>query len=326
MKLERPNYFSDDDLQMELLYGPDGEFSPTSLNFWTDIYPNILEAYLSNHQPDKNYQDVFVDSNFYPLGVNQILRLCTRCFTELFTACFEKDLTHCENVSLSDEDIATLRNKKGLLGALGKITSNLAPLGRFNYRTLLYTLSQFDSNIIKLNEHLPKELYQDFVKEIKTPFYMLSDITGIKEIRKEIDKIVFLQHPQAISKIKKPHGYRLQKGEHCRSMIIFDNVEFGKKNQELFWDLVSFPGAFITMETVFFLNCKFSANYVSDRNWMRSRAVFRNCLFEKEFAPSSWLRESWKFINCTINGKLDFRNSEFEYGLWIDGCRFIHPY
>lgn len=43
MKLERPNYFSDNDLQMELLCGPDGEFSPMSLNFWTDIYPNIQQ-------------------------------------------------------------------------------------------------------------------------------------------------------------------------------------------------------------------------------------------------------------------------------------------
>ncbi len=34
MKLERPNYFSDDDLQMELLYGPDGEFTrPQCVDF-----------------------------------------------------------------------------------------------------------------------------------------------------------------------------------------------------------------------------------------------------------------------------------------------------
>ena len=93
MKLERPNYFSDDDLQMELLYGPDGEFSPTSLNFWTDIYPNILEAYLSNHEADKGYPDIFVDKSYYPLNIDGILRLATRVFMDVFPACFEIDFT-----------------------------------------------------------------------------------------------------------------------------------------------------------------------------------------------------------------------------------------
>lgn len=80
MKLERPNCFSDPDEQETLLFGEEGQYRRISLDFWRDIYPNILQAYLANNQPDKDFKDTFVDQSFYPIGPDQALRLCVRVF------------------------------------------------------------------------------------------------------------------------------------------------------------------------------------------------------------------------------------------------------
>ena len=76
------------------------------------------------------------------------------------------------------------------------------------------------------------------------------------------------------------------------------------------------------METVFFINCKFSANYNSPYEQVRSRVLFRNCLFEKDLAPSQYLIQSWRFINCTVKGHFDFRKTSFCRGFFIQGCIF----
>lgn len=322
MKLEKPNYFSDDDLQMELLYGPDGEFSPTSLNFWTDIYPNILEAYLSNHEADKGYPDIFVDKSYYPLNIDGILRLATRVFMDVFPACFEIDFTKTRDNKIKSKEIKELQSQKGLVGALANVYNKVNINGKFFLGCLLYIVIQFNGQYVKLTDKLPKPLYEEFLKEIKTPFYMLADITGSKKIREEIDKIVFVPNPNAPKTIKKPKGYRIVHAEHCRSVVILDHIDFNRKSEDLFWDLVSSPGGFTTMESVFFINCKFSANYISNRDKMRSRVFFRNCVFEKELAPSSDLQQSWKIYNSVIKGSLDFRNSVFRHGLYILGCIF----
>ena len=76
------------------------------------------------------------------------------------------------------------------------------------------------------------------------------------------------------------------------------------------------------METAFFLNCKFSATYTCPAKVVRPRALFRYCIFTKEFAPAQHIKQSWRFINCTIQDKFNFRKTILRRGLFFHGCVF----
>ena len=322
MKLERPNFFTDEDYQEELVYGPEGRFKSLNLDFWTDVYPNILQAYIDTKQPERGYPDAFTKSDYYPIGIDQTLRLCIRPFKSIFPACFEIDTEDYQRGKITNKDIEDLANAKGMTGALARIRTKVGNNGRYFLRELLYLFKKIGNSPVQLTKHLPSVLYKDFLKEIHTPFYMLAEQTNSPEIKKEIDKIVFLQHPQATKIIKKPRQYRIIPSEYCRSIIIIENVEFGKKEQEFFWNLICFHGAFNPMEGVLFKDCLFSANYVCPHKAVRSRATFNHCFFEKDFAPAGEIIHAITFEQCSINGKFDFRNTLFHTSFYINNCIF----
>lgn len=322
MKLERPNFFLDEDYQEELVYGPEGRFKSLNLDFWTDVYPNILQTYIKTKQPEKGYPDAFTHPDYYPIGVDQTLRLCIRTFQDIFSACFEIDTDDYKRGKITTQDIEDLADAKGMVGALARIRTKVGNNGRYFLRELLYLFKKFGNSPVQLTKHLPTVLYPDFLKEIRTPFYMLAEQTKSPEIKKEIDKIVFLQHPQATKTIKKPHQYKIVPSEYCRSIIIIENVEFGRKEQEFFWNLICFHGAFNPMEGVFFKDCLFSANYVCPHDAIRARVTFNHCFFEKDFAPAREIKHAITFEQCTVNGKFDFRNSLFHTSFYIHNCIF----
>ena len=324
MKLYRPNYFSDIDEQDVLFFGEEGRFRRVSLDFWKDVYPNILQAYISTNQPENDFKDVFVNQEFYPIGPEQALRLCTRVFTEVFPACFETDYSEFPDKppKLDKRNVEDLKDKKGLIGAIARTWSKISKFGNFHFFQLLDIVSTFENGVVKLTDKLPDPLYGDFVKEIRAAFYKYADLLNNKEIRKEIDKIVFLRNPNATKKIKAPRGYRIVKTEYARNIVVFENVDFGRKEQELFWTILSFPGGFVPMEAVLFFNCRFSTTYACPVKEMRPRVLFRYCVFTKEFAPGSHLCQSWRFINCTIQNKFNFRKTLLRRGLFFHGCVF----
>ena len=324
MRINRPNYFSEIDEQDVLFYGEEGRFRRISLDFWKDVYPNILQAYLSTKQPENDFKDTFVDPSFYPIGPEHALRLCTRVFTDIFPSCFETNYSELPDRpgKLYEKDIEPLKDKKGLVGAIARTWNKIGKYGDYHFLQLLEIVSTFKNGIVKLTDKLPDPLYADFVKEIRAVFYKYADLLNNKEIRKEIDKIVFLKHPNATKKIKSPRGYRIVKAEYARCELIFENVDFGRKEQELFWNILTIPEGFVPMETAFFLNCRFSATYTCPTKVIRPRALFRYCIFEKEFAPAPYIQQSWRFINCTIKNKFNFRKTVLRRGLFFHGCVF----
>ena len=259
MKLYRPNYFSDIDEQDVLFFGEEGRFRRVSLDFWKDVYPNILQAYISTNQPENDFKDVFVNQEFYPIGPEQALRLCTRVFTEVFPACFETDYSEFPDkpAKLDKRNVEDLKDKKGLIGAIARTWSKISKFGNFHFFQLLDIVSTFENGVVKLTDKLPDPLYGDFVKEIRAAFYKYADLLNNKEIRKEIDKIVFLRNPNATKKIKAPRGYRIVKTEYARNIVVFENVDFGRKEQELFWTILSFPGDLFPWKRFYSLTADF---------------------------------------------------------------------
>lgn len=140
------------------------------------------------------------------------------------------------------------------MGALARVRNKVSFYGEYHFFGLLEIVNHFNGKVVKLTDKLPQPLYPQFLKEIRAAFYKFADLTGSEEIKEEINKIVFFPNPKAPQKIKRPRGYRIQPTEFTRSVVIFENMEFGRKEQKLFWDVMSFPGAFTTMETVFFIN------------------------------------------------------------------------
>ena len=322
MRIQKPSCFTDEEAREELLYGPEGEYKSIELDFWKNIYPVILERYISGHEPDNNYQNTFLDPTFYPIGIDQTMLLVTRAFTNVFVACFEYDFSICRENKFTNEEIEQAKEKKGLLGAIARIDKHIGVIGRLFFRILLAIVKEIPNKTIKLSQHMPLPLYDDFVKEIKTPFYMLAEMTGHEEIREEIDKIRFLKHPNALKKIPSPKHYRIEKISYNRTVLIFENINFSKKNQELFWELLSFPGCFYTNDIVFFLNCRFSSHYRCDKEKLTSRVFFRHCIFEKEFAPANLLDQSWKIIGCKIFGRFNLSKTFFSVNFTIEDCIF----
>ena len=83
-----------------------------------------------------------------------------------------------------------------------------------------------------------------------------------------------------------------------------------------------FPGAFSTMEGVYFRDCFFSANYVCPYKSVRARTIFNHCWFAKEFAPAGLIQQSISLESCIIKGKFDFRKSCFNRSFYINNSIF----
>lgn len=322
MRMEHPNFFNDEDYQEDIVFGDEGRFKPLNLDFWKDVYPNILKAHIDTHQPAKGYPDAFVPKDFYPIGIDQTLRLCIRPFVSIFSACFEMDTEDYKKGMIKNEDITNLMDAKGMVGALARIKTKVGVNGRYFLRSLLHLFKKVGNNPIKLTKYLPKPLYKDFLKEVRTPFYMLAELTKSPEIKEEIDKIMFLEHPEAIKSIKKPSKYRIVSDSYARSVVIFENIDFGRKEQEFFWDILCFHGAFNPMEGVLFKDCRFSANYVCPHKAIRARVNFEHCLFEKEFSPPENICHRMLFESCIVNGIFDFRKTLFHRTFLIRNCIF----
>lgn len=322
MRLEDPNFFDNEDYQDEIVFGDEGRFKPLDLDFWKDVYPNILKAHIDTHQPDRGYPEAFVPKDYYPIGIDQALRLCLRPFKSIFPACFDMDTEDYKKGMITNEDIMNLMDAKGMVGALARIRTKVGNNGRYFLRALLHLFKKVGNNPIKLTKYLPKPLYKDFLKEVRTPFYMLAELTKSPEIKEEINKIVFLEHPEATKSIKKPSKYRIVSDSYARSVVIIENIDFGRKEQEFFWDILCFHGAFNPMEGVLFRDCRFSANYVCPHKAIRARVNFDHCLFEKEFAPAENICQRMLFESCIVNGTFDFRKTLFHKTFLIRNCIF----
>lgn len=316
MKLERPEFFSDKIYREEMIYGKEGRYRHPRLDFWTDVYPNVLKAHFDTKQPDKKYKDILTDPFSYPLTVEMILRLCAYPFVAFCTSCFETKLRPFVGDN-SDLDPKDFEFKSGMLGLI----ANLKAEELATVQTLLYVFKTLGDGPIKLSKYLPTCLYNDFIKEVKTPFYMLAEATGIEGFKTEIDKLKFIPHQHPV-KIKKPKNYRLIPIEHCHTAIVFEHTEFDKEDQDFFWDMLCFPESYYTLEGVYLNDCRFTAPYVCPYIVCNGKAYFENCVFDYIFAPPGHFKHAWTFKGCVIKKEFDFRHSQFDKGISFYNCVF----
>ena len=307
------NYFDDKETQNELLYGVDGQYNNIDIDFWEDVYPTLLEAYFFNKRP---YQ-------ISKLTKESLIKLINSFLTGIFAPCFNIDIQTNSGLNLSDKELEDLKLKDGLVGELARLETNrVGSLSRIKLYSIIAFVKEFKKEIIHLTNRLPIPLYDSFKTEIKEMFYALAQRTNNDNLIKEIDKVRFLIHPQAIQKIKKLPEYRIEKTDNGKVCLIFEHINFSRKNQNFFWDLLTFKGGKDLIDTIFFLNCKFSHPYETNELSIHNQVVFKKCVFQKDFSCPKEIWCPFKFEDCHINGKFRFQNVIFLHRFIIKDCHF----
>ena len=307
------NCFNDKETQNELLYGVDGQYNNIDIDFWEDVYPTLLESYFSIKKPHQ----------ISKLTKESLIKLIKNFLTGIFAPCFNIDIQNNSGWNLSDQKLEDLKLKDGLIGELARIETNrVGSLSRIKLYSIIAFVKELKEERISLTNRLPIPLYDSFKTEIKDMFYALAQRTNNDNFIKEIDKVKFLIHPQAIQKIKKIQGYRIEKTDNGKICLIFENINFSRKNQDFFWNLLTFGEGKYLIDTIFFLNCMFSHPYTTNELSLHNQVVFKNCVFQKDFSLPKEIWCPFKFEGCRINGKFRFQNVIFLHRFIIKDCYF----
>ena len=95
----------------------------------------------------------------------------------------------------------------GIVGTLVKLKSKLkVEKDRLLLAIILAFFMKNSYPYVYLASHFPDELYNDIVLEFKTPYYILSEVAKMPEIKKEIDKLIIRKRSNRTNKIKKING------------------------------------------------------------------------------------------------------------------------
>ena len=316
--------FSKPEYLYKALHNTSTEFiEDDSLDFYDQIYPQLLRNILDEAKADKKWWPVqfFREIPTKTAEDSFIVLLGSVIFFLLEPAIRKK---HFYLYSSKTYDLSKLEKNNDIVGALAKLGKSVSSdTIRLSLYRLITFFKEHSPSDFKVRKAIPAKWAQEMTALLQNFFHLWGETLENDTLSHVADKYEFIPAKDAVKELPTlPQKVKLLPSINDQMYIFMEDLKFSEANSLFFHEAMYSQVAQLLIDGVVCNHCFLDKIFELSGLGFRTRTLFRNCTFDSFETNDSRFLRMVKFENCKFLRGIYLIRNRYKTALYFDGCIF----